>query len=137
MDKKEKVEMLKTWCGHQLCSSAARGCRLYGNCIGIAFEDLPEKNFNKMFSQVFGMSNDIKRTDIEIPRQGEIYRHFKGDFYVIVDVATHTETGEKLVIYAREYKTWARPLDMFLEEVDHEKYKNVKQKYRFERYELK
>ena len=64
-----------------------------------------------------------------------VYRHFKGNYYVVEDVATHTETDEKMVIYRALYgdhKLWCRPYDMFLEEVDHAKYPEVKQKYRFE-----
>jgi len=69
-----------------------------------------------------------------------IYRHFKGDYYLVVDVANHSETKEKYVVYRRLYGDgglWIRPMDMFLSEVDHEKYPEVKQKYRFELQDIK
>ena len=64
-----------------------------------------------------------------------IYKHFKGDYYLVEDIANHSVTKEKYVVYRRLYgdnSLWIRPMDMFLSEVDQEKYPNVKQKYRFE-----
>lgn len=65
---------------------------------------------------------------------GRIYRHFKGDLYRVLNVAIHTETGEKMVVYqalADESKVFVRPYDMFVSLVDHEKYPNETAEYRF------
>ena len=72
---------------------------------------------------------------------GGVYRHFKGFTAKIITVATHTETGEGLVVYEGSGKAvnsnhedgiYARPLEMFLSEVDHKKYPDIEQKSRFE-----
>ena len=88
-------------------------------------------------------------------KKGDIVKHFKREtvseeelktnpnkyLYEIVGVSCHTETKELLMIYKPLYEVdslkgqelAARPYDMFASEVDHVKYPDIKQKYRFER----
>ena len=64
-----------------------------------------------------------------------IYRHFKGDLYLVEDVARCSEDDPEYVVYRKLYgdcSLWIRPKAMFLSEVDHAKYPQVQQRYRFE-----
>lgn len=89
--------------------------------------------------------NDYRNERLKV---GDIVQHFKREhvedkshyLYKILGFAEHTETGEKLVVYQALYKNnngvnygiYCRPYEMFMGEVDHEKYPNYTQKYRFE-----
>lgn len=76
--------------------------------------------------------------------KSNIVKHFKHKesvddplnyIYEILGVSTHSENhDEKFITYRslKDHKVWVRPYDMFMSEVDHEKYPDVKQKYRFE-----
>lgn len=81
------------------------------------------------------------------PLNGEIFKHFKNNYYHIICVGHHSETEERMVVYERISKDdylkdgsvipvmepCIRPLEMFMSEVDHQKYPDVEKKYRFER----
>ena len=72
------------------------------------------------------------RQEIQLHR---VYKHFKGDYYLVEDLARDSETDEEVVIYRKLYgdgSLWVRPLSMFLSKVDHERYPNATQRYRFE-----
>ena len=68
-----------------------------------------------------------------------IYKHFKGDYYIVLGVVIDSETKEEMVLYRALYGEglqYVRPVSMFLSEVDHEKYPEVTQKFRFELQEI-
>lgn len=68
------------------------------------------------------------------PKENQIYKHFKGSLYQVITIAVHTETSDKLVVYRsieKPERVFARPVSMFMSEVDHLKYPFIKAKYRF------
>lgn len=71
----------------------------------------------------------------KLPQPGQRYRHFKDRLYQIITLATHSETGEQMVVYQAlydDFEIYVRPLSLFMGEIDRETYPNVTQKYRFE-----
>lgn len=67
--------------------------------------------------------------------KGKIFRHFKGDYYLLIDFVKHSETNEMLVLYKALYEDcglFVRPYEMFVEEVPADKANPTGQKYRFE-----
>lgn len=81
----------------------------------------------------FKADNISTEFDRPLPRKGEKYKHFKlGKIVTAIGISRHTETEEISVVYEYEGHIWNRPLEMFMSEVDKEKYPNAEQKYRFE-----
>lgn len=90
-------------------------------------------NMNNMDNRISAqnVAKKLKETMV-----GGLYRHFKGNVYEVIDIGVHSEEEDCMVIYRSVDKpeyTWCRPLSMFLSEVDHKKYPEVKQLMRFER----
>ncbi len=79
--------------------------------------------------EIFAAGTKVRHFKRELESEGNMY------LYEIVGLAHHSETDETLMVYKALYgegKMCARPIEMFMSEVDHEKYPDIKQKYRFE-----
>ncbi len=76
---------------------------------------------------------------------GDIIQHFKREtvdqnsmqyLYEYIGVAMHSETRDKMIVCRALYgekELFVRPYEMFMDEVDHEKHPEIRQKYRFEK----
>lgn len=117
---------------------------VWKNYPDLRFSQLTDLIFSKCSVDPFFIEDD-KMLDIIhtcLPTEerkikiGGIYKHFKGKYYIVLNVVTHSETKEKMALYKRlnedNGEIYVRPLQMFLSEVDHVKYPEVTQKYRFE-----
>ena len=78
-------------------------------------------------------NEEFYMSEREVPEPGQKYRHFKLDKVVtILGIARHTETEEVEVVYEHDGHIWCRPIQIFMSEVDKEKYPDAKQQFRFE-----
>ena len=100
-------------------------------------QKLKDKNVDLAICEKYFKSkpSNLNERKIEV---GQKYRHFKGKIVEVLAISQDTENpGSFSVVYIcrdknNSGKTWHRPYDMFISEVDHEKYPEVTQKYRFE-----
>lgn len=105
----------------------------YDKAYSLIMKGLKEaKEYSKSHAAEQVPGESLGRTGVV---KNGIYRHFKGKYYLVEDVANDSESGTQMVVYRHLYGDrglCVRPVDMFLSEVDHDKYPDVKQKYRFE-----
>ena len=86
-----------------------------------------------LLTRHFKKNDTDMQFDRPMPVAGQKYKHFKlGKIVTVIGISRHTETEEISVVYEYECTIWNRPLEMFMSDVDHEKYPDAKQKYRFE-----
>lgn len=101
---------------------------------------LDKENTGKVYKQLLNVSEEESSIEDNTDTKREwkafdLVRHFKGTEYRIIGIGVDTETEKEVIMYKKADNTgnvWVRPRDMFESEVDHDKYPDVKQKYRFE-----
>ena len=105
----------------------------YDKAYSLIMKGLKEaKEYSKSHAAEQVPGESLGRTGVV---KNGIYRHFKGKYYIVEDVANDSESGTQMVVYRHLYGDRGlciRSVDMFLSEVDHDKYPDAKQKYRFE-----
>ena len=145
-----KVQIIKTPADSPLEYNIGDICEVTGTWYGGVHitgksgipVSLDKEEYMELSTEPEAPQENVPDRDIHV---GDIVQHFKREWvsaqtseylYKVLAFAQHTETGERLVIYQAMYtpfKICARPYAMFMSEVDHEKYPDVKQKYRFEK----
>ena len=110
-----------------MCQHHHEGNTCDGACHCHRNETKPNNIYELPFIKI------VNKCQRRLPQIGDVYTHFKGMKVYIVALAYHTETNECLVIYRHGDTVWARPLEMFLSEVDKSKYPDDTQTYRLER----
>lgn len=128
--------------GYAIDESALKGCCLMlrqmhievAEVSGKTIADFPPGVDLAELEKCFDHRTErVSEYDRPLPQEGEVWRHFKGNEVKIIGIAQHTEWNTLSVVYTYAGKLFNRPLDMFMSEVDREKYPATKQKYRFER----
>ena len=118
-------------------------------CIEVM--ELESQIINNEFKRLEAIRKDMDKMDynnltdkdcriIEVCSwEGKIVKHFKGDLYIILNIAEHTETHEKMVVYKALYgdcKIYVRPMDMFIERCDEQQFNMYGQVFRFVKVEV-
>ncbi len=148
LEEKPKTENIQDAAGQSSSQNAANGGLNINQNIHQNSNGATANSAQNSAAMPDNNSGNYKSSETRDIRVGDIVRHFKREWvdektseylYKVLAFAQHTENGEQLVVYQAMYapfKICARPYDMFMSEVDKEKYPNVAQKYRFEKLEI-
>lgn len=115
------------------CKDTIKRLHTHNDCV-----EIPEKDVDKftdncdlaILEKEFLCKSNSKEEEVVI---GGVYRHFKGKTVKVIAVSKNSENPADLsVVYECSNGVYHRPLDMFLSDVDKEKYPDVEQEKRFE-----